>query len=70
MALPEHKSTKTTKCSYCGAPSVDGSYCEKCGAGMVTHDDYHPDCPACLRDRPHTIRHHNERIAANHACSR
>lgn len=61
---------KTTKCRTCGAPSADGNYCEKCGSGMVTHDDYNQDCPACLRNHSHTTRLHNERIAANHSCSR
>jgi hypothetical protein len=61
----KHKTHPQPGCLTCAIVAKESG-----GTNKAAYAIYHPDCPACLRGRPHTQSEHEKSLDRVHAASR
>ena len=60
----KHRNEPATGCLTCAIVAKENQ-----GTDRAAHAVYHPDCPACLRGRPHTQTEHEAKLRQVYAAS-
>ena len=60
----KHRNKPTNGCLTCAIVAKENQ-----GTDRAAHAVYHPDCPACLRGRPHSQSEHEAKLRRVYAAS-